>query len=466
MEEEKKLQVFSILEGQQDAMVKALQRLIRIPSIADKAEEGRPYGRNVGEALDACLSIASELGLSARQVDGQMGVIDINEEPPYLGYLCHLDVVPAGSGWSVPPFEGVVKGSRIYGRGSTDNKGAAVSALFAMAAVRQAGIDLPKGVRLLTGTNEERGSSDLEYYRKKEKLPPVVVTPDGMYPLINAEKGRLTAAFRLPIEDADGYLLDVEGAEAVNVVPAQAKAVLRGVSCLDIQEALEECPGDLNYEMNMNGDGSLQITVNGTGAHAATPEQGKNALTALYLLLSKLPVKGVAEGMRKLAQMFPYGENHGESSGVFCEDPISGKITLVNSRAHYENGIFTGELDIRFPVTWRFSQIEDRLSRQCALWGMELENVEGSEGHYTDASLPYVQTLLRIFEENTGKEGKALSMGGGTYVHNIEGGVAYGILMPGEEPVPTHGADEYLILDHLVLNAKILAQAILELCGQ
>ena len=57
-------------------------------------------------------------------------------------------------------------------------------------------------------------------------------------------------------------------------------------------------------------------------------------------------------------------------------------------------------------------------------------------------------------------------MGGGTYVHEVEGGVAFGILMPGEEPVPTHGADEYILLRHLLLNARMFAQAMLELCGE
>jgi succinyl-diaminopimelate desuccinylase len=51
--------------------------------------------------------------------------------------------------------------------------------------------------------------------------------------------------------------------------------------------------------------------------------------------------------------------------------------------------------------------------------------------HHTPAESPFVKTLLEIYEEYTGRKGECLSTGGGTYVHDIPGGVAFGSSMPG-----------------------------------
>ncbi len=473
-----KERVFSILNGMEESMIQALKEQVRIPSVASEGTKDCPYGKEVDRALKSCLSLARSLGLLAREVDGQMGVVDLSEEKPYVGFLCHLDVVPAGDGWSLPPYEGVIRDGKMYGRGTTDNKGAAISVLFAMAAIRQAGIRLKKGVRFLAGTNEERGSSDLKYYRLVEELPPVVITPDGMYPLINVEKGRIKGVFSIPCKEHGRSILSIRGAQAVNIVPAAAKARLSGITVEVIQQAIslyagletEEGGTQAGYEYQVeeiSGDGPVtEITVWGKGAHAATPEQGKNALCRLYSLLSKLPLKEEKQILARLSKTFPCGEYHGESCGVFCEDEVSGKITLVHSMAFRESDRIRGELDIRFPVTYKAAEIERRLKEGLEREGICLEKTEKSEGHYTDSECGYVKTLLRIFKEHTGISAEPVSMGGGTYVHEVEGGVAFGILMPGEEPVPTHGADEYILLRHLLLNARMFAQAMLELCGE
>ncbi|MDE6005305.1 MAG: hypothetical protein K2G88_07975 [Oscillospiraceae bacterium] len=66
---------------------------------------------------------------------------------------------------------------------------------------------------------------------------------------------------------------------------------------------------------------------------------------------------------------------------------------------------------------------------------------------------------------NTGLKGKCLAIGGGTYVHHIEGGVAFGATFP-ETDVHMHGADEFIKLKHFMLDAEMMALAITELCGK
>ena len=76
-----------------------------------------------------------------------------------------------------------------------------------------------------------------------------------------------------------------------------------------------------------------------------------------------------------------------------------------------------------------------------------------------------MQTLLKCYEEYTGLKGECLITGGGTYVHEIPGGVAFGAYLPGFD-THLHGADERARISDLMVSAKIFAQVIVELCGK
>ncbi len=84
--------------------------------------------------------------------------------------------------------------------------------------------------------------------------------------------------------------------------------------------------------------------------------------------------------------------------------------------------------------------------------------------HHVPADSDFVRTLLDAYESYTGRKGECLSMGGGTYVHGLENGVAFGAAMP-ETDNHMHGADEFALIDELLLSAKIFAQVIVDLCS-
>ena len=102
------------------------------------------------------------------------------------------------------------------------------------------------------------------------------------------------------------------------------------------------------------------------------------------------------------------------------------------------------------------------LCEVCEAEGLTVE-ATGVEPHYVSADGDFVRTLLRVYEEQTGNEGYCVAIGGGTYVHEIPGGVAFGAEFPGEEN-HMHGADERIRKESLFLNAKIFTQAVYELC--
>ena len=119
------------------------------------------------------MELAKEAGFSVTNYDNYVMAADLGPQPAELDILAHLDVVPVSDSWTVTqPFEPLVKDGKIYGRGTADDKGPAVAALYAMKAIKELGIPLKKGVRLILGTDEECGSSDLEYYYARKRKRP------------------------------------------------------------------------------------------------------------------------------------------------------------------------------------------------------------------------------------------------------------------------------------------------------
>ena len=144
------------VDAHKDEMLEDICELCRVNSEKMPAEEDMPFGPGTAECLDMALDMAEGYGFETCDYDGYVGCVDMNELPHQLDILAHLDVVPAGEGWTVTePFKPVLKDGKLYGRGTADDKGPAVAALYAMRAVKELGIPLKKNVRLILGTDEE-----------------------------------------------------------------------------------------------------------------------------------------------------------------------------------------------------------------------------------------------------------------------------------------------------------------------
>ena len=96
--------------------------------------------------------------------------------------------------------------------------------------------------------------------------------------------------------------------------------------------------------------------------------------------------------------------------------------------------------------------------------GFELHTKAMRPPHHVDGDSPFVKTLLAAYEKYTGLKGSCQSMGGGTYVHDLKNGVAFGASMPGTDN-RMHGADEFAVIEELTTAAKIYAQVIVDLCS-
>ena len=460
---EYKEEIAAWLEAHREEMLSLLARLVAIRSVQGEPAPGAPFGEAPLKALHLMLEAARQYGFETEEVDGYAGCIRFGAAPETLGILAHLDVVPEGEGWTHDPYALSYEPASgyLYGRGTSDDKGPCVAALFAMRAVRELGISLQGGVQLILGTNEENGSEDLRYYRAHRTLPPMVFTPDGAYPVIHLEKGmarlRLSGSF-----PAGGSLLHLSAGEAVNAVPVLARASLRGFRADAVRAVWQTLPCGTALETVQEGD-TLALEIRGISAHASTPEKGVNALTAMLTLLDALHLPGAqGEAIGHLCRCFPFGETDGRACGIAASDARSGTLTLVLSVMELTAQGFTAHTDIRFPVCCTGEQVVQGMQR--ALRPFVCEPVLCDEPHDTDENSPFVRTLLRVYEAVTGQEGYCLAIGGGTYVHHIEGGVAFGCEFPGTD-VRMHGADEFIALPHLMLDAQMMALAVTELCG-
>ncbi len=452
-------------------LVDAVKRLVRVRSVKGEEAPGAPYGEGPARALKEGLSLCAELGFPTGNFENRVGYADLNDKETLLHILGHLDVVGEGSGWDSDPYDPVEKDGLLYGRGVADDKGPVVSALLAMQCVRDLNIPLCRNARLLMGCDEESGSSDIACYYAKEPYAPLTFSPDANFPLINIEKGHYHPRFgaswapcaALPRVSA------LEGGFRLNVVPPEARATLLGLTADVVSPLLPALEAETHARFSLEEGGpSLTVSCKGKNAHAASPQEGNNAITALLALLDRLPLASCpsSDALRAMHALFPHGDTAGAALGIAQEDELSGALTLNLGLMSLDETGFHAQFDVRFPLCANEENCQKAAQAGFARCGFSvLEHPEMIPPHAVDADSPFVRTLLECYSVYTGeKDPKPLAIGGGTYVHDIPGGVAFGCEMPGFDP-GMHGPNERIPVDHLLLSCKIFALAIARLCA-
>ena len=79
--------------------------------------------------------------------------------------------------------------------------------------------------------------------------------------------------------------------------------------------------------------------------------------------------------------------------------------------------------------------------------------------HYVPEDSEFVQKLLRVYEDVEGEPGRCIAIGGGTYVHDVEGGVAFGAER-GDIDYHMHGNDEIITEEELLKDAMLFPAAV------
>ena len=406
-------------------LIPALQTLLSIDS-STKAGAVR--------ALHWVLKLAQSMGLRTGNMDDMVGWAEYGEGDELVAVLGHLDVVPIGSGWTKPPFGGVIEDGRLYGRGATDDKGPILAALFALYDIKRSGAPLGKRVRILFGTEEETGCEDMKYYvNHGGELPALGFTPDGAFPLIHGEKGLLIEEYVCRFEP--GALKSAWGGTAANIVPDFARAEL--------------------------ADGSV-IECRGVSAHGAEPWKGENAVGKLLAALDALALEGPLGTAISFLHERIGMETRGESLGVGLRDALSGPLSFNLGMLRAGETELRVTVNYRYPVTCRFDDCAPQVRAAFAEAGFELASAMHDECLFVPEDAPLVRKLMGVYNAYTGQHAKPLCIGGGTYAKSMPNILAFGPCFPGDE-VTEHQPDEYIRLDRLQQNFDLIRLAILAL---
>lgn len=404
-------------------MIEALQKLVSFQSIAKEEGPEYPYGKEVCGAKEYVLELAKSFGMRVEDVPDKYAYIEIGEGPRLIGILSHLDVVPAGDGWTQDPFGGEIVDGKIYGRGTTDDKGPTIAVLYAMKALKEK-TTLPARIRLILGQTEENGEwRDIETYTDAEEIPECGFTPDGDFPAIQNELGAMVFQVQMP---QSGFLQG-EGGTAPNMVPARARVKTEFGT----------------YE------------ASGKACHGCAPWLGLNGISELMEKVYQ------AEPENRFLRMYAdlIGKTiYGEKLGVAAEDE-SGKLTLNVGLLEVRDETATLMVDIRYPAKKNPDEISGSLVRQFSSYGASCECVYHVRPLYTPSDSPVLGALLSAYREVTGDDSRPISIGGGTYAKAMPNMVAFGPNFPGHEN-REHMEDEYILVEDFLKLEEIYERAL------
>ena len=152
--------VIAAVDSLRDEIVDLTARLIRIPTVNPPGEHYPDVARLLGETLRGFGYAVEEITPDARAAHPRINVVgrlDGASARPVLHFNGHVDVVPAGDGWERDPFAGAVADGRLWGRGSSDQKAGIAASIFAIEAIRRAGVRLQGSVEQSGTVDEESG---------------------------------------------------------------------------------------------------------------------------------------------------------------------------------------------------------------------------------------------------------------------------------------------------------------------
>ncbi|MFZ3589380.1 dipeptidase PepV [Bacillus sp. DJP31] len=452
-----------------DDLLSDTQSFLQIESVLDEntKDTHAPFGKGIQEALEFLLEQGSRDGFTVKNVDGYAGHIEYGVGSELVGVLCHIDVVPAGDGWTSTPFSAEIRDGKIFARGALDDKGPTMAAYYAMKIVRDLGLKTNKRLRMIIGTDEESNWGCVEHYFKHEEMPGMGFAPDADFPIIYAEKGICDVTLKQEISaeesDTEYRLLSFSSGRRFNMVPDLAEANIEGsvsrmTSLFEDFLSKNKLTGSFSIEGN-----TVWLKVNGISAHGMEPRNGVNAGTKLVEFLQGFEFDNNAVKFLKFASTYLVEDSRGESLEIANSDDITGDLTMNVGILAYqvENGGTFG-LNIRYPVTHQIETSIDMIKTKSNEFGFTIGTISDSKPHHVDKEHDLVKTLQRVYTEQTGEEATLLSIGGGTYARSLKAGVAFGPLFPGRPDI-AHQKDEYIEIDDLVKATAIYAQAIYEL---
>ena len=449
------------VEKRREDLLADLFSLLEINSERDdsKADKDHPFGPGPVKALKKFLEIAERDGYETKNVDNYAGHFTFGEGEEELGIFAHMEVAPAGSGWNTDPYKPEIIDGRLYARGSSDDKGPTMACYYGLKIIKDLGLPTSKRVRFVIGTDEESGWKDMEYYFAHVGLPEpdFGFSPDAEFPIINGEKGNITEYLHF------AGLHSFTGGLRENMVPESATAVLSG-QVPELVDMLDEFAKehDLRFTYEELANGQISVMIIGKSAHGASPQSGINGATYLAKFLTQFDFEGPAKDYLDVAGNILLNDHDGTNLNIAYVDEKMGSLSMNAGVFRFDEKSTdnTIALNIRYPKGTSPEEIQTVLA-QLPVTKVTLSE-HGHTPHYVPMEDPLVQTLLSVYEKQTGLKGHEQVIGGGTFGRLLKRGVAYGAMFP--DYIDTmHQANEFIDVEDLFCAAAIYAEAIYEL---
>jgi succinyl-diaminopimelate desuccinylase len=376
-----------------------LRSLVRIPT-------ENPPG-NTREIVEFLSSLSQINGFNTTIFgnDNKKSIlIMVGKKGPTFLLNAHLDTVPVGdiSKWTIPPFEGIIKGGRMYGRGAADNKGGVTAAFLALLSLKT----------LIANSN---------------------FRVCGLF-VADEEVGGMEGTGKI-ISDGSLNGLNVRGA-----------IVCDGSGLVDSKWGVRT---------DTKGMLHIEITMLGIAAHAARPAQGKNAVLAMseaLLKISQISFKGIeSDELLGLPTLVPGSTISGGTAinavpGI-CTATIDSRLTPKSSSEKI------------------YKEVKAIAKSAANSWGCKavikiLQNVDAIVINQHDLIL---QDTLNAIKEVTSQDAVVRGLEGSNDAkYLIPAGIT---TIPGLSPSDSaksrsHGVDESIGLEDVVTASKIYAATI------
>lgn len=438
-----------------DEILNDLNTLLSIESVADSMPG------ECDKALEFVLNKAKEFGLAEERVTQLSGHITLGDSGKLCGVLSHLDVVPAGNGWSVNPFALTQKDGRLYGRGIADDKGAALVSLYCLRALKENGVEGKNTLRVIYGIAEEVGMEDMDGYFEKMPVPELAFTPDSEYGICFAEKGILQLKVSSKTNNSR-IINQFASGKAVNAVPDSACAII-DTSSYDEENLVQLANlSDGSFEFKNTIDG-LMIISRGKAAHACEAEKGYNAAAALVDIIADAFDKSEIGSLCYFIDYAINKETNGRSLGLKMSDCVSGALSVNLASLNIDDEYAKAKFDIRYPVTVNGDAVLSQFKKVADRSYLEVSVINHEKPLYVEKDSELIGLLSEAYEAVTGEAPQLYSTGGGTYARKLGNkGVAFGPNFM-DDDIRMHNSDESVDENNFFKHAQICLEAMYKL---
>lgn len=189
----------NLIQTQKETFIAHFKEMVECPSVSNSTAH-KPFIRKTAQIAKKVLEF---YGATAEIIETKgnpvvLGRLQTSPTAPWVGIYNHIDVQPAEkgqNGWTMDPFVFTEKNGRYYSRGTTDDKGPALTALWAASMLQKFNIHL--NVEFIWELEEEIGSPNFEEFvlKVKDKIhSKVIVISDTIW--ISNEKPATSAGLR------------------------------------------------------------------------------------------------------------------------------------------------------------------------------------------------------------------------------------------------------------------------------